>query len=300
MLIERGAENPPAIVTAGTVLISREEIERLAALYQPRRTEDDLHDICDALLDDVDATQRRWTEAALDPSSTDHKNDALAWAVAHFRMRLRQPGWTNFVDPNDMAAVTVIAAFRDLFASWVHHPLFGAMIGTAASQGFSLHAMGMFGAAKALALSGNRVAFGATEGPRPKIISLHIVTGEQDQMQIAMTRLEWADGTLVTSQVVRGAVIEAMASVQGRLNRLRPGMLILSGGAAAAAYDRLVMDGMAAAVDSHGKRHRGLSAVAAILPKVVPTRKLAEVRFGYAFYPVANRHHSTGQPVQIR
>ena len=35
-LVERGAEQPPAAVAAGTVLIGREEMERLAALYLPR------------------------------------------------------------------------------------------------------------------------------------------------------------------------------------------------------------------------------------------------------------------------
>ena len=101
-----------------------------------------------ALLDDVEFQQRRWTEEPLDPTAHSHKDHALAWAVAHFRKRLRDPDWTSFIDDVDMVAVTVIAAFRDLFASWVHHPLFGAMVGTVAVQGFSLHALAMFGAGK--------------------------------------------------------------------------------------------------------------------------------------------------------
>ena len=133
-----------------------------------------------------------------------------------------------------MVAVTVIAAFRDLFASWVHHPLFGAMIGTAAAQGFSLHAMAMFGAAKSLASAGNRVGFVPTAGARPRIVSFQLVLGAQEQMTVVVNRFdrfEWPDGGRRPPQAVRAAVIEAMASVQGSINRLRPGMLVLSAGA---------------------------------------------------------------------
>ena len=125
------------------------------------------------------------------------KDHALAWAVGHFRQRLRDPDWTSFADDNDLVAMTVIAAFRDLFASWVHHPLFGAMIGTAAVQGFSLHAMAMFGAAKSLASAGNRVGFVATEGALPKIVSLQLIMGAQDQLSVAVSRFdrfEWPNG----------------------------------------------------------------------------------------------------------
>jgi hypothetical protein len=299
---ERGAENPPAAITSDTVLISREEIERLATLYQPRSTETVEHVISDALLDDVEFQQRRWTEEPLDPAPTSYKEQALAWAVAHFRGRLRDPDWTSFADENDIVAVTIIAAFRDLFASWVHHPLFGAMVNTAAVQGFSLHAMALFGAAKSLASAGNRVGFVPTQGPRPRIVSFQVVLGGQEQMAVAVNRFDWfawPDKPRGTPQTVRAAVNEAMASVQGSINRLRPGMLVLSGGASHAGVEQLLMEGITAAIGSHGKRHRGLAAMAAIFPKVGSTGRPREVRFGHAFYPVPNRHYSAGQGVRI-
>jgi len=39
--------------------------------------------------------------------------------------------------------------------------------------------------------------------------------------------------------------------------------------------------------------------VSAIFPKVSLTGKHREARFGYSFYPVANRNHSIGQSVRI-
>jgi hypothetical protein len=302
-LIERGAANPPATITGETVLISREEMERLAVLFQPRPTGSDPHIISDAMLDDVEFQQQRWTNEPLDPAPPGgYKTDPLAWAVAHFRARLRDPEWTSFSEDTDMVAVAVIAAFRDLFASWAHHPLFGAMIGTAAAQRFSLHGLAMFGVAKSLASAGNRVAYVPTEGDRPRIASLQLVLGPQDQMSVAVNRFdrfEWPDGADATPAAVRAAVIETMASVQGSINRLRPGMLVLSPGAVEGTLEQLFVDSIGAAVASHGKRHRGLAAVSAIFPKIVMTGRHREVRFGYSFYPVANRNHSIGQSVRI-
>ena len=92
---------------------------------------------------------------------------------------------------------------------------------------------------------------------------------------------------------------EAMASVQGSINRLRPGILVLSPGAVEGTLEQLFVDSIVAALGSHGKRHRGLAAVSVIFPKIRMTNKRREARFGYSFYPVANRNHSLGQSVRI-
>ena len=301
-VVERGAEDPPATIAGDTVLISREEIERLAALYQPRSTDTDSHVISDALLDEVEFQHRRWTDEPLAPSAETYKDHALSWAVAHLRGRLRDPDWTSFADEDDIVAVTIIAAFRDLFASWAHHPLFAAMVNTVAVQGFSLHAMALFGAAKSLASAGNRVGFVPTQGPRSRIVSFQLVLGPREQMSVVVNRFDrfaWPDGPQGTPQTVRAAVIEAMASVQGTINRLRPGMLVLSGGISHGGVEQLLLDAITVAIGSHGKRHRGLAAVAAIFPKVGQTGRPREVRFGHAFYPVPNRNHSVGQTIRI-
>lgn len=302
VVVERDAREPPATITAETVLISREEMERLAALYQPRSTEIDPHVISDALLDDVEFQQRRWTDTPLDPEPAHIRDNALAWAVAHFRARLRDPDWSSFSDDSDIVAMTVIAAFRDLFASWVHHPLFGAMMNTVAAQGFSLHATALFGAAKSLASAGNRVGFVPTEGPRPRIVSFQLVLGPREQMAIALRRFdhfEWPDQPRATPETVRAAVVEAMAAIRGSINRLRPGMLVLSGGASHIGLEPLLLDSITSLIGSQGRRHRGLAAVAAIFPKISLTGRPREARFGYAFYPAVNRSHGGGQSVLI-
>jgi hypothetical protein len=301
-LVERGAGNPFRTVANDTVLISREEMERLVAFYQPRATGADPHVISDALLDEVEVQQHNWTSEPLDPSPRGYKSSPLAWAIRHFRERLRDPEWTSFADSSDSTAAAVIAAFRDLVASWGHHPLFGAMIATAAAQGFSLHAMAMFGAAKSLISAGNQIAFVSTAGAKPRIASFQLLSGPQEQMSVVVNRFdrfEWPDGVEATPQAIRSAAIEAMASVQGSINRLHPGMLVLSPGAVEGKADQLFIDNIFAAIGSHGKRHRGLAAVAVIAPKVLPTGRHREVRFGYSFYPIPNRNHAIGQSVRI-
>ncbi|MSP00128.1 MAG: hypothetical protein EXR07_03610 [Acetobacteraceae bacterium] len=306
-IVERGTENPPGPLSGDAVLCSREEIDRLATLYLPRKTDDLTYLISDALLDEIEAEQRHLTGAALDPSPhaeglRGFKEHPLAWAVAHFRDRLRDPDWVTFADSPDMVAMAVIASYRDLIASWGHHPLFRAMLGTVAAQGYSFHAMAMFGAAKALSLAGNRVGFVATEAISPRIVAMRLALGGPDDMSVAVRRFdrfEWPDGAPAEPQLVRAAVLDAMAASQGHINRLRPGMLILSGGAAEGMFDQLLIDTIGAALTSHGKRYRGLSAMGAIFPKVVPTMYPREARFGYAFYPAANPGLAPGHSVQI-
>ncbi len=302
LVLERGAENPPAQVSASTVLIGQQEVERLAALFQPRRTEQDVHRVDNALLDDVEFQQWRLTGVPLDPAPAGYKQQSLAWAVAHFRGRLRQPDWTNFADNTDMVAMTVIAAVRDLFGSWAHHPLFGTMVGTAAAGGFSLHALALFAAAKALALSGNQVGFVISEGSKPQILSLQLATGSQDPMSAVAARFdrfEWPDGAAATERAVLSMVIEAMDAVRGHINRLRPGMLVLSPGASEGTFDQMLAESVKTAIGTHGKRHRGLAAMGLIIPKVDLTGHPREVRFGHVFFPVPNRHHELGRSVRI-
>ncbi len=301
-LVDRGSGRPPPFISAGTALISREEFDRLAALYQPKLAESDTHTISDALLEGVAAQVEQWTGEPLDPAPPSYRDHPLAWAVAHYRARLKDPDWITFRADHDMLAVSVIAAFRELLSTWSHHPQFPAMVATAAARGFSFHGLAMFGAAKALVASGNRVAFVPAKGPRPRIEQLRLVLGPEDQMSVVVRqfdRFEWPNGGQATPQALRAEVIEAMASVQGSINRLRPGMLVLSGGASEGTFDQLLYDSIVAAIGSHGKRHRGLAAVSAVMPKVRLTGMPREARFGYSFYPVTNSAHSVGQSVRI-
>lgn len=301
-LLQRGLADPPATIGADTVLISREELDRLAALYMPRRTESDLHRISEALLDDVDFQQRRWTELPLDPDPAGYRTQPLAWAVAHFRERLRDPSWTTFANDTDGVAMTVIAAFRDLFGSWVNHPLFGAMVRGAAADGFSLHAMARFGAAKAMALSGNQISHVLTEGALAHVIGHQVMPPGDSPIALSVKRFdrfEWPDGGAATERAVHAAVLEAMEASRGHINRLHPGILVLSSGASDAAFDTHFTRAAIGAVTTHGKRHRGLAALAIILPKIAVTGQPGEVRFGYTFYPIPNRQDDAGKALAV-
>ena len=244
----------------------------------------------------------RWTGISLDPTPAGYKDQALAWAVAHWRDRLRVSAEAGFETDADMVAATVIAAFRDLFAAWVHHPLFAAMIGSAVLRGFDLHSTSVYATAKVMALAGNPLTFVTTTNvQRPRVIGLRSGQGE-NALSIAVNpfgRFEWPDGAEATPQAVRAAVIEAMAAVQGSINRVRPGILVLSPGAVSGAFDAILTDALNAALASHGKRHRGLAAVAAILPKIWPTGNPREMRFGHMFYPYPNRNHEMGKAIRI-
>jgi hypothetical protein len=301
-VVDRGATNPPTRLTADMVLISREESRRLAALCQPRATDTVSHALTDALLDDLDNQQWRFTGTYLDPAPASYKSAPLAWAVAHLRERLKNSDWKTFAGDNDMVAMTVIAAFRDLFAGWAHHPLFNAMVNSVASDRFSLHALAILGAAKSLTLSGNQVIFIPGPGPRPEIFGLRLGQDPDDSKTVVVNRFdrfEWPDHASATPRSVNAAVEQALASARGAINRLHPGILVLSGGASDATLDRLMFDGIVAAIATEGKRNRGLAAVAAIFPKIGLTGNPREVRFGYAFYPVPNRNHAIGQSVRI-
>jgi hypothetical protein len=289
-------------VTGDAAPIGREEGQRLAELWRPRDTTGDLHEIADNLLDEVEFQQSRWTGVPLDPSPKSYRDQTLAWAVAHFRARPREPDWSRFSSDSDVVAALALAAFRDLFGGWEHHPLFGAMVRTAAAQGFSLHAMAMFGTAKALVLAGNRVAFQMADGPSPTVASLSLVLGGGEQLSVCLSRFdrfEFPRPAVATVQTVRDEAAEAMISVRGRINRPRPGILVLSSGAVRASFEQALPLGIAAALDRHGKRHRGLAAVAGIVPKLSLTGKPREARFGHTFYPVPNRNHSGGDSVRI-
>ena len=301
-LIERGASDPPAVVPPGTALIGRQERDRLAAMFLPRATGGEVQTLSPALLDDVEETLHRWTGAHLDPTAASYKSAPLAWAVAHCRARLAAPDWAGFVDDADLVAMTVIAGFREFFTCWSRHPLFRGMLGTVEAQGFSLHGMGMFGAAKYLFHDGNQVAFDLMPDAPPRIAGIKVILPGHEAMSVAVERFdrfEWPNGAEWTPRSLLVSVIDAMAAVQGRINRLRPGILVLSPGAVGGGFDRALIDAMATAVRSHGKRHRGLSAVAAILPKVQVAGAPGAAMFGYHFYPVPNRHHAVGEQVRI-
>ena len=85
------------------------------------------------------------------------------------------------------------------------------------------------------------------------------------------------------------AVTEAVTAAQGRINLRNPGILVLSPGGAPQAFDRDLHEAVTAAVQSLGRKNRGLIAVASVMLRLQATPDPHAVRLGYGLFPVANR-----------
>jgi hypothetical protein len=63
-------------------------------------------------------------------------------------------------------------------------------------------------------------------------------------------------------------------------------------------HDPLIIEGVTRALHERGRRHRGLAAVALVLPKIYPTARSDQVVFGWIIMPFANPHH-TGSGIKL-
>jgi len=305
MTIDRG-DKPlpgPATVARLTTLASHEELARLTRLYGPRTPMSDCCTIDATLLDLVEADYDRLSggrlaahfgavAAAGGGPLAGLRPHPLAWALRHLRARCESPGWTWFNTDEAGAATSIVAAFRHFVACWSHHPLFAAMATAAADRGFSLHATAVFGAAKCLSDSGNRIAFTAQEPADGRVTDFSLAVGPADRWAVRVEvfdQFEWPFGKPWNQSALRSAVMEAVAASQARINLRRPGLLVLSAGAVRSAFDQPLVEAIHLAVQARGSRNRGLAGVCAIMPKLVETEKPNEARFSFAFYPISNR-----------
>lgn len=308
IVVDRREEIPPkpATVTHRSVLASREEIDRLSQLYSPRTPDSDRCVIDAATLDAVAADYDGVTdgrlavdlaavEAAGEKPVAGLRGHPLAWAIRHLRIAQRDPDWNCTSTDESSVATTLVAAFRHFIACWSHHPLFATMAATASRRGFSLHAAALFGAAKCLADSGNRIVFPIPGTPGSPIAGFYLPISPSERWDVvveSVSRFEWPSGEPWDLASLRSAVLDALAASQARINLRRHGLLVLSAGAVRSAFDQPMVDAINLALQAQGRRHRGVGAVCAILPKFLPTETRNEVRFSFAFYPIPNRHFS--------
>ena len=293
----------PATVARLTALASHEELARLTRLYAPQTPPSDRCAIDATLLDLVEADYDRLSGGRLDEHLgavaaagsgplAGFRSHPLAWAVRHLRATHGAPGWTWFGTDEGSAATTIVGAFRHFVACWSHHPLFPAMAAAAADRGFSLHATAVFGAAKCLSDSGNRIAFTAPDPADGRVTDFSLAIGPTERWAVRVEvfdAFEWPFGKPWDQGTLRSAVTASVTAAQSRINLRHPGLLVLSAGAARSAFDQPLVEAINDAVQSHGSRNRGLAAVCAIMPKLVETEKPNEARFSFAFYPIANR-----------
>lgn len=96
--------------------------------------------------------------------------------------------------------------------------------------------------------------------------------------------------------MVRSAVAGIVSAAQSLINRRNPGLLVISAGATRASFDEPLVTAIHEALAVEGRRNRGLVGVSALLPRLGLSEK-RQLRFGWAFYPIANRHHTANTVV---
>lgn len=194
-----------------------------------------------------------------------------------------------------MAAMHV-AAFQHFLHCWGQHPRLALLASALAAPGRFLRAMTGFAAAKLLFNSGNRVGFSLPDAVP------HLGLGDGEGLALAMRwpeQLQWRERGRWNPEVLHATVVEALASAQGEINRNRPGILVLSGSILLPGFDQGLIDTLHAVLRTIGRKHRGVAAIAGIVPHVVPAQRTDQAGFGYGFYPVRNPRFFGENPVRL-
>jgi hypothetical protein len=301
VVIAEGASDPAAFATAlasGAALIGRAEMDRITGLYRPRTPESNVYSVSHQLLDETTALFLQLTGSALPAVTADFAEGlaqhALAWSVLHLRARLRSDAWACLENPASSVACVTVAGFRDFVATWSHHPLFPAMVATAADSGFSSHGLALFAAAHGLLQQNNRIGFPTPSGTPGRVTYVRLATGPSQSIPVlakVFDRFEVPWGRSWNPDSLRAAVQEAIESEQGRINPRNPGVLLLSPGSAMAGFDEALIQAVQAVMQAVGRRHRGLMAAVPILLRLLPGPDAHAVQFGFGLFPVENRHY---------
>jgi hypothetical protein len=308
--IERNAV--PAVVSAnvppGAVFACQTEISNFE-LTRPREASAEAILLSRSMLEATAQEYDRLTGgglaahmAASPPAMGSAEGDyPFAWAVSRLRQQIDQPGW-SWLQHNDGALAAMhVVALHDFLHCWGRHPLLGRLASPLMERGRYLRTMTGFATGKLLFDSGNRVGF---EPPAPgrTDVQLHFSTPGGEPLSLAMLApdaLQWKERDGRSPQVIRSAVEDALASAQGRVNRRSPGIVVLSVSILQPDFDQALVDGIHAAFRAVGRRHRGVAAVSAIMPKVLPAGQPDRIGFGYAFYPIRNPHFAGENPIRI-
>ncbi|HQT77175.1 MAG: hypothetical protein B7Z80_06645 [Rhodospirillales bacterium 20-64-7] len=282
-------------------IVGRAEMDRIVALYQPADPGNSIYHWTPELLDRIAAAYQRHTGTPLPAVSVDLDKPfsgvtehALGWAVAHLRQRMALPAW-SCADRHDTSSAAVHAAgFMHFLATWSHHPLFPAMLATAADGGFSMHALAPFAAAHCLSVQGNRIIFPTPAGFPGRIDGFSLAPGPTDLVAVrtvVFDRFEYPFGRPWDAAMLQGAVADVMTAEQGRINLKNPGLLLLSPGTAMPAFDAELIRAVQAAMSTLGRKNRGLVAAGPIILRMQALPDPHAIRFGYGLFPIPNRHY---------
>jgi hypothetical protein len=228
----------------------------------------------------------------------DHGEYPFSWAVLRLREQIGKPGWSWLHHNDDAMATMYIMAMHHLIRCWGNHPLLDRLATPIFQQGRFMHGVGSLALAKLLFDAGNRVAF----TPAGSNVDLHITTPDGALLPVALLapeRLQWRERERRSLDAFRHTIIDAMGIAQPQINRGTPGIVALAVSILQPDFDQMVVDAIHAAFQSVGRRHRGIAAIAIVMPKVLPAGRPDRLGFGYAFYPIVNPNFAGTNPVRL-
>ncbi len=295
-----------AAIARGAIIACQDAITRDYALTRPHSFPDEPLVLSRTMLEFVAADYDRLTsgrlaeQAAGSPPAEGVEQGAFpfAWSVLRLRERIVQPGWSWLYQDDDAMAAMHVTAMHHLMQCWGQHPLRARLAAPLAEPDRFIRTVTTLAMAKLLFDAGNRVGFSLSG----KDVELHFTTAADEPLSFALLApdaLQWRQRDRRSPDTLRAAVIEAMASAQGQVNRSRPGIVVLAASLLLPDFDQMVVDAIHAAFQSVGRRHRGVAAVAVVMPKVLPAGQPDRIGFGYAFYPIRNPRFAGENPIRL-
>jgi hypothetical protein len=293
-------------VATGTVLVCQDAFTRRYRQTQPVAVPDVPILVTRAMLEAAAADYDRLSGGLLAEQATasppalsdEHGAYPFSWAVLRLREQIGRPEWSWLYQNEDAMAAMYVAAMHHLVQCWGQYPLLSRLAAPLAQPGRYLRTVAGFALAKLLFDSGNRVAFSLTGGD----VDLRVVTAGGEPLSVALLapeRLQWREKDRRSADGFRHAIMDAMNTAQPQVNRGTPGIVALAVSILHPDFDQMVVDAIHAAFQSVGRRHRGIAAVAIVMPKVLPAGQPDRLGFGYAFYPIPNPNFAGSNPVRL-
>jgi len=299
----------PSSIAPGAVLACRDEVTGSYRLTQPGKPQSEAMLVSPGVLEATAAAYDRLTGGRLaehivaspDAMQPEHGDYPFAWSVQRLRAQIGKPGWSWLHQDDDAMATMHVAAMWHCLACWGGHPLLGQLVAPLAVAGQFLRVMTGLATAKLLFDAGNRVGFSLPIAAQSDM-QLHFRTAAGEALSLALRSpdaLQWRERNRRTPRVLRNAAETAVVSAQGQVNNRKPGIVVLGASILQPDFDQMVVDGINAMFRAVGRKHRGVAGVAVVMPKVLPTGRLDNVGFGYAFYPLLNPDFDGENPIRL-
>ena len=288
------------------VLACQDAIARDYASTRPVSTPDEPLLLTRALIDAAAQDYDRLTGGRLaqhlaaspSPDGVEQGAYPFAWSVLRLRDRIDRPGWGWLYQDDDAIAAMYVVALHHLMRCWGRHPLLARIAAPLAEPNRFIRTVTGFAIAKLLFDAGNRVGFSLPASD----VDVHFTTADDEPLSLALLApdaLQWRQKERRSPDVLRAALIDALAAAQGRVNRSRPGIVVLGVSILQPDFDQMVTDAIFAAFQSVGRRHRGVAAVVVVMPKVLPAGRPDLIGFGYAVYPIRNPRFVGENPLRF-